>query len=56
MCIRDRYKGTDAKERANIKKNIETKANGVSFFLSVIIKFPYYKFQYYKMLVQIEKS
>ena len=42
------YNGTAAKDKANIKRNIETKATGVKFFLLMVIKFLYYKFQYCK--------
>ena len=50
------YKGTAAKDRANIKKNIEIKAIGVKFFLLTVIRFPYCKFQHYRKLVQIKRS
>ena len=43
------YKGTAANDKANINKNIETKAIGVKFFLLMVIKFLYCKFQYCRM-------
>jgi hypothetical protein len=50
------YKGTAAKDNPSIKKNIDTRAIGVSFFLSILIIFLYYKYLYCKKLKQIKIS